>query len=664
MSLRTILCWILPFALLAFSLGWARGDESMQPPDVFLQGFMMLREVRKLEAAGDYQAAARKCQEAGEVFYSIAQQWPAWQPDIVEGRRKKVRENCRRLQERAIEEGQTGSDALTLPQRQTASPGVRMQTGRDLPNGIATPPRAVTPRQKFNMLEQQVNYLRDVRAGLLRQIEDHMDNAKMANRNLGIEREKVANLEGELAVAQEELDRLEGSGVVALKNQVEELKGQLALATEKLAEQNAHTDELLAAYEDSQQQVAELRRLAEDLTQQRDDMAAIIKGLQTGGSPMELVTENATLREQLNATQARVDELELDKIDDQAEIARLREEVSQLRLELAAVKQENEAYKERLAELQGSLDDIDRELAIDPSVADSDAARHENGLLRQIISRQLKRQAFRQQARELIIGELQDLEAGSDELVAKIDSLVEEAPLSEEEQAVLRSKTKLTGIAGPAGVTDEAPKSGDGSVDGKTTRFAEAAAYNFGIGRYESAAIHYEEILEFAPQHVETLCNLGVTKIYLNRVDEARDLFDRAILADETSSRAHFMRGVACFYLDDSEAAVASIKKAMEIEPDNSELPSFLGAIYTDRGDWENAIEALTLTLNLQPSDAVAHYNLSYALLNQEQPDPKRAQEHYHKSVKHGLTPNERLENYFKKLKGQMVGTSVLAPAS
>jgi Flp pilus assembly protein TadD len=156
-----------------------------------------------------------------------------------------------------------------------------------------------------------------------------------------------------------------------------------------------------------------------------------------------------------------------------------------------------------------------------------------------------------------------------------------------------------------------------------------------------------------------------VTRIRLNQVEEARHLFDRAILANEGSGRAHFMHGVASFHLDDTEAAVRSLKRAMELEADHAEWASFLGVVHVVRGEWEQAVEALGLAVDLEPRQATAHYNLSYALLNGEQSDAKRALKHYQLALKHGLSPNERMENYFRKLQGLGDAEAALeAPAS
>lgn len=642
---------------LVILLGGGAAADALKPSDVFLQGFMLLREVRKLEAAGQYAAAAQKNREAGEMYASIARRWPAWQAEMLETRRKKVREAQRRLDRVAADAAAAGVDGseegeLSLPSRSGERPSVSLPNTQR-PAGVATPPRAKTPRQKFQMLEREVERLRADRARLIRQSQDQADHSAAANRNLGLEREKVARLQTDLDVAKAKLNRLEGSGVVALQQQVEELTAQLSEATEKLKSQNDQTEKLLAAYESAQDQIAEMTLQTEELTQQRDEMAAIIKGLQTGESSLELVTENARLREQLNATQARVDQLEFDKLEDQAEIERLRLEVSQLRVELAQVKQENEAYKQRLLELQGSLDETNQELTSLPMDAENAVVRQENTMLRDIIERQLRQQAFRQQKRALMIEELQSVELGSDELIAKIDELVEEAPLSPEDRALLSSKRDIPGHSDPS--MTAVPVLGGDSADRKISRFAEAAAYNYGMGRYESAAIHYEDILKFAPQHMETLCNLGVTRIHLNQVEEARGLFDRAILADEASSRAHFMHGVASYYLEDNESAVASLQKAIALEPNDVEIVSFLGVVHLVRANWTEAIQALASAVDLQPRHAVANYNLSYALLQQDRPDPKRALVHYNKAIKLGLAPNERMESYFRRLQEQTV---------
>ena len=59
----------------------------------------------------------------------------------------------------------------------------------------------------------------------------------------------MAQLENELATLQAELKRLDGVGVVALKNQVEDLTKQLEVATAGLTEVNQQNREFLAEFE-------------------------------------------------------------------------------------------------------------------------------------------------------------------------------------------------------------------------------------------------------------------------------------------------------------------------------------------------------------------------------------------------------------------------------
>ena len=201
----------------------------------------------------------------------------------------------------------------------------------------------------------------------------------------------------------------------------------------------------------------------------------------------------------------------------------------------------------------------------------------------------------------------------------------------------------------------EVPTVGDEQLDRKIARSAEAAAFNFSQGRYESAEAHYDDILKFVPQHVETLCNLGATKIRLNQVKEARNLFERAILSDDKSGRAQWMHGVACFYLEESETAVASLKKAMEIEPNNPDPPFFLGIVHLGRADAAAAVTALQTAVDLKPRDPLFQFNLALALVSQTPPDLRGASQHYGEALRHGLKPDEKMEDLFRNYQGRVV---------
>ncbi|MDB4491817.1 tetratricopeptide repeat protein [bacterium] len=634
----------LVLILVAATLTGAHAQRELKPGNVFLQGHMLLQEARRFEDALNYEAAAAKCREASGMYDSIALKWPTWQTEMLDKRRKKVRTDYARYQNLALEQRNEGS--MGLPQRGQGGPGLAVNPRRR-PGAIAPLPRAATPRQKYQQLEREVEALRESRNKLIKESTEQQSHTMASKRALGKERERVEQFERQLATAQEELDRMEGVGVVALKNQVEYLTAQLDTATEGLTKANGQNRTLLTEFERIENERQEMSLQLEEVTRQRDDMTAIIRGLQTGDSTLALATENSKLREMLNVAQQRVDELEFDKLENEAEIASLKEEVSQLKMELALLKKENADAQERLLSMQALLDGNVQQSTFNPPSVQDEAVRQENEVLREIIDRQLKQQKFRQEKREIVINELEALEAGSDELIAQIDSLTAEAPLTDEEKAVVQREGAATmAVAQLAGLSSEI---GNDAVDRKISRYEEAAAFNFEKGRFEEADLHYAEILDFAPKHMETIYNLGVTKLKLNDVKEAQRLFERGSLLEPTNDRVHYMLGVCCYYMDAVDDAMMAVRKAQELNPNASDATGFLGLIYYFQGDLEKAVVELQSAVELAPRDPRWHYNLCLALARQASPDLARSFKHYGEAKKLGLQPDDKMEETFRK---------------
>ena len=634
----------LVLILVAATLTGAHAQRELKPGNVFLQGHMLLQEARRFEDALNYEAAAAKCREASGMYDSIALKWPTWQTEMLDKRRKKVRTDYARYQNLALEQRDEGG--MDLPQRGQGGPGLAVNPRRR-PGAIAPLSRAATPRQKYQQLEREVEALRESRNKLIKESTEQQSHTIAANRALGKERGRVAQIERQLATAQEELDRMEGVGVVALMNQVEDLTAQLDAATEGLTKANDQNRTLLTEFERIENERQEMSLQLEEVTRQRDDMTAIIRGLQTGDSTLALATENSKLREMLNVAQQRVDELEFDKLENEAEIASLKEEVSLLKMELALLKKENADAKERLLNMQALLDGNVQQSTFNPPSVQDEAVRQENEVLREIIDRQLKQQKFRQEKREIVINELEAWAPGSDEWIAQIDSLTAEAPLTDEEKAVVQREGATTmAVAQLAGLSLEI---GNDAVDRKISRYAEAAAFNFEKERFEEADLHYAEILDFAPKHMETIYNLGVTKLKLNDVKEAQRLFERGSLLEPTNDRVHYMLGVCCYYMDTVDDAMMAVRKAQELNPNASDATGFLGLIYYFRGDLEKAVVELQSAVELAPRDPRWHYNLCLALGRQASPDLARSFKHYEEAKKLGLQPDDKMEETFRK---------------
>ena len=620
-------------------------DRELDESEVFLQAFLLLKRSKDAEEDGDLVTALRKCEEAKERYAFIRRRWPTWNAEMLDYRWKRVGNDLNRLRRLATDAGvNPASSALSLPQHR-ATPGTT-RTAQNRPSAVARMPRGASPRQQFKLMQDRLQRLEDERKQLLRRSSDERTNRRAAEEARNKAEAEVERLRQNLAEAESELKRVADTGALAQQNHIEELTKQLSEALDSLTKANERTTDVLAAYDEAQKTIADLNAEQERLVQERDEMATLIKGLTTGETTGELITENMRLREQLNATRAQLDELKLDQVEDNEEIRKLRGEVSHLRLEIATLKKENEAYKRRWGELQGSLEDTEADLAAAAETNDPNSLA-ENHLLKSLIIRQLKQQAHRQQKRDLILQELENLDAGSDELVNQINELAAGMELTPQEEAALRANNApVESLEDDS--SSELPNLAEDTIEKRIARSDKAAAFSYDQGRLEEAEVHYREILHFAPQHVETLCNLGVVKIRLNQLEAAKEEFEKALMSDQQHSRSLYMLGITHFYLEDLENCVTSVKQAIEADPDNADYYHFLGVVYLKQTNWKEAEISLSKALEMRPSFPSAHYNLALLHLMKDGPDVTKARHHYEMARRQGLAQDPELENRFK----------------
>ena len=102
------------------------------------------------------------------------------------------------------------------------------------------------------------------------------------------------------------------------------------------------------------------------------------------------------------------------------------------------------------------------------------------------------------------------------------------------------------------------------------------ATQNFKNNNFQLAEKIYKEILQTKPNHLESLCYLGLLYIQSKKFNLAKTLF----------------------------------LKASEINPNNPSINNNLGSILFNLGDYQNAIKFYEKAINFQPNFEDAYFNL------------------------------------------------------
>ena len=136
------------------------------------------------------------------------------------------------------------------------------------------------------------------------------------------------------------------------------------------------------------------------------------------------------------------------------------------------------------------------------------------------------------------------------------------------------------------------------------------------LGDNDSAYAYYSRAYEVAPEEVVVIEEYANFCFNIGKFEEAEGLFKKLLEKDPNDARAMQMLGVIYSDKDDLQLAVEYYNKALDIEPDNSQLWFNLGVLYFQRlKDNDKAIDAFKRAVELQPEDKDAFVNLSIALI-------------------------------------------------
>jgi tetratricopeptide (TPR) repeat protein len=102
----------------------------------------------------------------------------------------------------------------------------------------------------------------------------------------------------------------------------------------------------------------------------------------------------------------------------------------------------------------------------------------------------------------------------------------------------------------------------------------------------------------------QLLCDQGQMLLRQNQTQEAFDLFEQALKANNRNHAAWLWRAMALTDMGRFNDALASYDQALAIEPDNARVWNSKGALLTELGRAEAALECLDRALGLSTSDA------------------------------------------------------------
>ena len=440
------------------------------PSEIFLKAYLSAQQGEKLEHENRFKAALAKFRFAGSLIEELRRSHSDWQSAIVEYRGRKIGEGILRVQERISRHNELNAAASPLPEVVPSLPETEAwsEPGPEVvaPQGFETTSHGASDgaidgatrrlRRKIDQLQTAVEKshrdletARKEKEAVSARLEETSSKLENAQKEIQMSKESERQARDQLAQTQASQ---ENSTTEQLRVQIADLRNDVALAEGARATAEKQRDETNAKLAEANKQIAAAE-------QQRDEALIQLKtGSATEQPAQALLAENLDLR--------------------------------QVQQQLAESQKQNQYLVARIAELWVQLDTAGAKLTGQNS-EETDRVMRENELLRNIVVRERHEEARREDARKLMLAELDRLKIKSDALNREIEFLTQPVTkLNSEELNLLRQPVISVLDKGRTAVTASfifAKKSAGDSVDGEAPTNNSSGLKGDGHGDPQSA---------------------------------------------------------------------------------------------------------------------------------------------------------------------------------
>ena len=464
---------------------------------------------------------------------------------------------------------------------------------------------------------------------------------------------RIATLEADMKALQQkrsDLDRdlkaereVANSVVSGQRKQLDLLEKELEQKNSELTKANERIAGLSKELEESRLAFSQLRSEHDTLTQERDQMSALLK-LNESGRIQDLIEQNMSLAKNLREANEKVESLSRENNADKDAYTEALRDLAIAKTQINNLQQEKREQDRRVAELEVRLKSEEAALAKGESNADP----AETELLREIIKRQLRTQERRRQARELLVDAARELGTG-DERISKAIEIFDtgEIALSPEEQKLIADRQVDGEFVSPFARDRATVSQATSELNRDISVFERTAEKSFVAGRLLPTRELYEMIIEQHPGHTPSLCKLGVVHLKLDDPMAAIDAFRRAVELEENNAYAHRMLGFSFMRMGDIPAADKAIAKAVELAPNDAKSQLLLATLRYRLGRLGEAESHFKAAINADPMPSEPYYNL--ALLCSRDRRFEDAKNYYQQALERGAQPDPKLEETIRK---------------
>ena len=478
------------FLLLTVPLSAQQDD----PSEIFLKAYLSAQQGEKLEHESRFKTALAKFRFAGSLIEELRRSHSDWQPAIVEYRSRKIGEGILRVQERISRQNELTAGRSRLPDVVPSLPETEAwsEPGPEVvaPQGLETVSQGPSDgtieeatrklRRKLDQLQvaleksrSDLETARKEKATVNTHLEETTSKLENAQKEVEASKESERQARDQVAQTQASFKALQSSqengAIEQLRTEIADLKDAVAVSEEARATAERQRDETNAKLTEANKQITAVE-------QQRDEAFAQLKArTETEPHTQALLAENGDLKLKLPNLEKNVP-----ANDDSTKVEELvgvKQQVTQFQQQLVESQKQNQYLVARIAELWVQLDEAGAQLQsaklTGKNSEETDRLMRENELLRNIVVREREEEARRDEARKLMLADLDRLRIKSDSLNKEIELLAQPVTkLSREELSLLRQPVVSVSDQNHGALTASfifAKKSAGDSVEGEAT---------------------------------------------------------------------------------------------------------------------------------------------------------------------------------------------------
>jgi Flp pilus assembly protein TadD/DUF4097 and DUF4098 domain-containing protein YvlB len=656
------------------------------PSEIFLKAYLSAQQGEKLEHQDRFNTALAKYRFAGSLIEELRKSHADWQPAVVEYRGRKISEGILRLQERMTRQTQLNASASPLPEIPPASPesdawsepGPEVvapqpsETGSDTSHDTAMKDATKQLRDKVNQLQAALDKTRGDLGSARRdkeavdtQLKETNSKLERAQTDLDHAKKSERQVRDQLTQVQESLEASRASDAnrdterEQLRAQIAELKQSVAAADETRQTAEKQRDDTQAKFAEANNQIIALQS-------ERDDALSQLKSAKEAEQRFQLVvTEKNDLRQKLASAEEEVKKLRAADPVSAAKLPEVEQQMARLQQQLTETQNRNYYLAARAAELDVELEHAGTELqaAKLTGAASEESAQlaRENELLRNIVVRERQEEVRRDEARKLVLAELDRLKVRSEVLNKQIEFLAQPiTKLSTEELALFRQpvvsiSNEKPGVFKASFVFEKKTKS-DPAKSNATAAAApkvlpnelqeavRAARRNVEEGKYRTAEKQYQTILAKDPKNLDALSNLGVVYFRTGKIQSAESMLEKAVAIAPDNDFVLTTLGIVHYRQSKFDDALLELKRAIEINPNSAIAHNYLGITASQKGRQQEAEKEMLQAVAENPDYADAHFNLAVILITTQPASKELAREHYARATALGMQPSPPLE--------------------